>query len=118
LSGTGTVTANVRNAGLLGMGAATGILAIADDYTQLAAGQLAIRLGGTSAGTQYDQLAVSGAAKLDGTLAVSLVNGFTPASGAAFALLTYGSETGAMTISGGQSYTASYGPTGLTITSS
>jgi hypothetical protein len=119
LSGAGTVTANVQNAAALGLGADIGTLTVAGDYTQLPAGQLTIRLGGLMAGTQYDQFAVSGAAQLAGTLALTLASGFTPASGDAFIVLTYGSETGSLAIvGGGPSYTAGYGPAALVITAS
>jgi hypothetical protein len=119
LSGTGTVTANVQNAAALGLGADIGTLTVVGDYTQLPAGQLTIRLGGLMAGTQYDQLAVSGAAQLVGTLALTLASGFTPVSGDAFTVLTYGTETGSLAIVGdGPSYTAGYGPAALVITAS
>lgn len=39
---------------------------------------LKIELGGASPGSQYDQLHVIGDVTLDGTLAVSLINGFAP----------------------------------------
>ena len=116
LSGTGTVTANVQNAAMLDMGASVGILTITGSYTQLPAGQLTARLGGLSAGTQYDQLTVTGAASLDGTLALVLVSGYTPATGDTFTVLTCTSETGSFTIDGaGQPYTASYEAIGVAI---
>ena len=116
LSGTGTVTANVQNAGTAGLGTEVGTLTIAGNYTQLLAGQLTIRLGGVFAGTLYDQLIVTGAAQLGGTLTLVLAGGFTPAAGDTFNVVTYGSETGSFTISaGGQPYTASYGATELAI---
>ena len=116
LSGTGTVTANVQNAAMLEMGASVGILTITGSYTQLPTGQLTARLGGLSAGTQYDQLTVTGAASLDGTLALVLVSGYTPATGDTFTVLTCTSETGSFTIDGaGQPYTASYEATGVAI---
>jgi hypothetical protein len=119
VSGTGTVTANVQNAGVLDMGGDLGILTIAGSYTQLPTGQLTARLGGLAAGTQYDQLAVAGAASLDGTLALVLVGGFIPATGDTFTVLTCTSETGSLTIDGaGQSYTASYESTGVAIAAS
>ena len=40
---------------------------------------LEIELGGTSLGTEYDSLQIMGAAVLDGTIDVSLINGFSPA---------------------------------------
>ncbi len=43
-------------------GASPGTLTITGDYTQTSAGTLAIEIGGVTAGTQFDQLAVSGVA--------------------------------------------------------
>ena len=55
---------------------------------------LNIDIGGTTAGTAFDQLKVSGSATLDGTVAVSLINGYAPAAGTTVPFLTYGSESG------------------------
>lgn len=57
-----------------------------------------IELGGTTAGTEYDHLAISGEAALNGTVHVTLIDGFTPAAGDAFNIVTYGSWTGAPTV--------------------
>lgn len=53
-----------------------------------------IELGGTLAGGQYDQLHVTGALALGGTLTVQLINGFSPSAGQAFDILDWGSLTG------------------------
>lgn len=37
-----------------------------------------MEIGGTALGTQYDSVAVTGTARLDGTLVVQLIDGFTP----------------------------------------
>jgi len=55
---------------------------------------LKIELGGTTAGSQYDQIHVTGQLALDGTLNVSLVNGFNPQSGRSFDILDWGSLAG------------------------
>jgi hypothetical protein len=55
---------------------------------------LQIELGGTTAGTQHDKLAVSGEAALGGTLSVSLLNDYTPAPLDSFAILTAASRSG------------------------
>ena len=47
---------------------------------------LTMELGGASAGSQYDQLTITGSASLDGTLSVSLINGYVPAAGSTFRL--------------------------------
>ena len=46
------------------------------------------------AGSQYDQLAVSGTATLGGTVNVALINGFQPALGNTFQPLTFASSSG------------------------
>ena len=58
LTGTGTVFGSVVNSGIVfpGSGAGTGILSIDGNYAQTSAGFLQIELGGTTAGTEYNQL--------------------------------------------------------------
>ena len=119
LSGSGSINAPVRNAGEINPGGAgTGPLAITGNYTQLASGVLNIDLGGLTAGSQFDQLAVTGTATLDGTLNVDLIGGFTPSPGDTFQIMTYASSTGTFaTINGhGATYNPTYGSTGLTLT--
>jgi hypothetical protein len=96
LSGSGTINGSVRNAGQIDVGGAmaAGLLTINGDYTQTAAGVLNIEIGGTRPGVDYDRLAISGTATLDGTLNVSLIDPFVPASGATFQILTFGSSSG------------------------
>ncbi len=98
LTGTGTINANVVNSGQVipgGTGAA-GILTINGGYSQTATGTLVIDIGGTTAGSQYDQLAVSGTASLGGSLNVALINGFRPAVGNGFQVLSFGSHSGTL----------------------
>ncbi len=85
LKGTGTITGNVSNGGTVAPGLSPGILNVVGNYSQTAAGTLAIELSGTTVGTQYDQLNVTGTVALAGTLAVT--PGFTPAEGDTFTIL-------------------------------
>jgi hypothetical protein len=80
-------------------------------------GTLALRLGGLTPGSQFDRLVISGTATLGGTLNVNLLNGFAPAVGDMFDVLTYGSRVGEFaTIEGnGQTYAPTYGPSKLTL---
>jgi hypothetical protein len=59
---------------------------------------LKIELGGTTVGSQYDQVRVTGELALDGTLAVSLIDAgsglFAPKAGDVFDILGWGSLTG------------------------
>ena len=119
LSGAGQINAGVINGGSVipgGMGA-IGVLYIQGPYTQTTTGQLVTELSGLDT-TQYDQLLVSGPATLNGSLQIHLRNGFTPAVGNNFTVLTYQSHRGAFgTVNGnGQSYAPTYNATTLTIT--
>jgi probable HAF family extracellular repeat protein len=53
-----------------------------------------IELAGTTVGSQYDKINVTGALALDGDLRVSLLGGFAPAAGNAFDVLDWGSLGG------------------------
>ena len=90
--GDGLITANVQNAGLVSPGNSPGALHITGDYAQSNAGKLQIELAGTTPGSQYDQLLITGGATLNGVLQVSLLDGFAPASGDSFDLLTTTSD--------------------------
>lgn len=58
------------------------------------ASRLNMELGGMTPGAQYDQLLVSGALSLGGSLEVSLINGFSPIAGQSFNILDWGSLVG------------------------
>jgi hypothetical protein len=95
VEGSGTIIANVTNEGTVAPGGpgTAGLLTIMGGFSQSAAGTLAIKLGGTGTGMS-DQLAVTGAATLGGTLAVTRLGGFTPAHDDTFRVMTFGSSTG------------------------
>ena len=122
LSGLGTITGDVLNTGsnvIVGdSGATVGILTITGNYTQGSGGTLSIKIGGAMAGTQYDQLAVGGTATLDGTLNVTLIDGFTPNSGDTFQPLSSTAESGtfASLTGDGTMFTDSYATGGVTLT--
>ena len=71
---------------------ATVVLTIAGNYTQSAAGTLVEEIAGTTPGTQFDQLLVSGNVTLDGNLAIQS-GGFTPAPTDSFKIIA-GSRSG------------------------
>jgi hypothetical protein len=82
-----SITAAVNNQGTISLyPGAAGVLTINGSLTNT--GALNLELGGTTAGTLYDQLAVTGSAILGGTLNVALINGFTPTTGQSFSVLT------------------------------
>jgi hypothetical protein len=81
----------IYNEGIL---AVRGLVTIDGDYFQTANGTLDLRIGGTQAGTDYDQLVVNGLATLDGTLRINLVNGYQPQHRDRFHPLLWGSVSG------------------------
>jgi hypothetical protein len=96
VSGTGAISANVTNYGQVNPGGdgTAGILTITGSFTQTADGILSIDVGGYNAGTDFDQLNVSGALTLDGTLTINLIGGFVPSTGNAFQVLNFNSVSG------------------------
>jgi uncharacterized repeat protein (TIGR01451 family) len=84
------------NNGTFGPGFSPGRLTYEGTYDQTAStGTLNIELGGTTPGTEFDQLAVTsgnfsapGEASLGGVLNVSTLNNFVPSDGDAFVILT------------------------------
>jgi hypothetical protein len=60
------------------------------NYMQTFNGSLIIKIGGTGAGTQFDQLNITGTASLNGKLTARLIDNYSPASGTMFQFLTCG----------------------------
>jgi hypothetical protein len=96
LTGTGTVVGNLSSSGIVSPGDPTiaGLITIQGDYAQTTSGALDVGLGGTVPAQTFDQLAVTGAATLSGTLNVTRIGGFAPNLGQSFAILTFASSTG------------------------
>ncbi len=93
LSGTGIVNGNVTIAGTMMPGDAPGTFTINGDYTQTSTGTLMEQVGWLP-GSTSSLLQVNGVADLDGTLALSLLNGYDPIAGDSFVLMTFWSEDG------------------------
>ena len=85
LEGTNTLIGNVLNKATVAPGVASlpGVLTISGNYTEVGASVLEIGLGGSTSGTDFDQLSVSGTVTLADTLAASLINGFVPPNNSA-----------------------------------
>jgi hypothetical protein len=94
LTGSGTIQANVINAGTVAPGDTFGTLTIQGNFTQTPTGVLLIDIAGPN---QYGQLAVTGTATLSGTLDVSLVGGYVPDAGTAFQILSFANYSGGFT---------------------
>jgi len=71
----------------------TGILELGGNYSQSSFATLEIDLGGTQAG-EFDQLQVEGNVALSGTLDVAMIDGFEPANGQTFEIITANNVTG------------------------
>lgn len=94
MTGSGPIDGQVENRnGVVapGIGVGAGTLSIVGRFANGRDGTVNIELGGTTAGAQYDQLLIDGAATLEGTLNVSLVNlgggMFVPALGSSFSII-------------------------------
>jgi fibronectin-binding autotransporter adhesin len=116
LFGTGSITGSVQSSGTVTPGdssALTGILTDTGTYTQKSKGNLDISIGGTTAGSQFDELN-STSASLNGTLNIGLINGFVPTIGSKFKIMNFTSETGTfstvngLTINNKEHFTITY----------
>ena len=98
LTGMGTLTGNLNSSGTVAPGNSPGMINVVGNFTQGAAGVLNIEVGGTTAGTGYDRIAVTGNAVLDGTLNVLQFGGYVPAPPERFQIITTtGTSTGVFT---------------------
>ncbi len=95
LAGSGTIFGSVTNSGTLSPGTSLGQLIITSNYVQTAAGAMDVELAGTPVSGDYDRLVVSNSMTLDGTLNVTLTNGYYPAPDVVFTnVLRAASRTG------------------------
>lgn len=121
LRGSGQVTGNVTNtSGTVAPGASPGRLTVTGSYVQGPGGRLLVEIAGTTPVTQFDQLVVTGAATLAGSLEVVTDPGFGPLISDEFEILTAASRTGGFTsLSGasipGLTYQARNDPGGVTL---
>jgi hypothetical protein len=123
LSASGTITADVQNAGQLDVGGAgaAGLLVITGNFTQTASGVLNLEIGGLEPDGQYDQLQIGGVATLDGTLNIALLDDYFPNVGDGFQVLTFGSREGdfaainGLDLGGGVFFDPVYDDQGLTL---
>jgi hypothetical protein len=123
--GTNTLRSSVQSSGTITPGDSstlTGLLAITGAYTQNSTGNLNISIGGLTAGTQFGQLNVASTTTLNGTLNISLINGFVPNIGDTFDILNASSVTGTFTTANGlcinssESFTVTYNANDVVLT--
>jgi hypothetical protein len=80
------------NNGFIAPGSSPGILTINGNLDNL--GIISLELGGTTPGTEYDRLQVSGTLTLGGTLNLSRIGGFVPSLADTFHILSFGDRNG------------------------
>ena len=91
-------------------------------YTQLVAGVLNIHIGGTTPGTGFSQLNATGDVGLDGTLNLTLINGFHPNVDDTFEIMTFPSRSGqyattnGLDIGNGRTFQVNYSATNVVLT--
>ncbi|MFB3896160.1 MAG: beta strand repeat-containing protein [bacterium] len=111
-----STTIYIANSGTIKFTSSGITLANTGAFSQTATGKLSIKLGSVSS---YNQIAVTGAATLNGTLEVNLVNGYTPTIGQTFTIITRGSGSGTfsmLTSTSNLSYTVTYNTSNIQIT--
>jgi len=111
-------TTGFTNNGSLNIGS-TSTLTVGggNNFIQTSTGILSLQIGGSSPGNGYSQLVATGSANLDGTLNLSLINGFKPYNGEQFVILTSSDLNGDFsTVNGLQdgnvTFTVAYSPPG------
>lgn len=97
VTGDGVLDGAVHNGGEVSPGVdncSPAVFTVNGNYTQDPVGGLIIELGGTVPGQEHDVLAISGDSILDGTLVLSLFDGFLPQVDQQFEILTANSVSG------------------------
>ncbi len=100
LGGSGQVFGNVSVSGQLSPGLSAGRVEIQGNYTQTDSGSYHVEIGGTTAGTAYDQVIIATNAQLAGTVNVCSLNGFAPAVGDRFEIMKFASMSGSVVFTG------------------
>ena len=88
-----TTSGAFHNAGTLGVGVSSTFTA-SGDYTQSATAAVHVDIGGSPVSGQFGRIISSSSAALDGSLNVSLVNGFGPSQGQSYPILAFASHGG------------------------
>jgi hypothetical protein len=117
LTGSGVIDADVSNAGYVspGDGSGGGALTVDGDYTQSALGFFEEEIGSMD---DFGSLLDSGTTSLDGTLDITLLNGYVPDIGATFFFLNASAVNGAFAhvnglINGVEDFEVIYGGSGV-----
>ncbi len=92
-TGRGTIAGAFFNNGIVNPGASPGLIS-GTIFTNTSSATVNFELGGTNAVTNFDAVRLIGAASLDGSLKVLLVNGFTPQLSNSFEVMRFASRSG------------------------
>ncbi|HEY6170010.1 MAG TPA: hypothetical protein VI454_18370, partial [Verrucomicrobiae bacterium] len=95
LAGKGTIIGSVTNFGTITPGLSAGAINLNNNLSLRSNANLSFEIGGLIATNEYDVLNVTSFVNLAGTLSLSLINNFYPASAAAFRVSNFASATGA-----------------------
>ncbi len=115
-SGTGDVTV----LGDLAPGSSPGVSSFGGNLTLGPQAILEIEIGGTTLGSEFDMLHIADTVMLDGILDISLINGFAPAVGDSFEIITAGSVVDTFDVEnlpdlGGPLWNINYGATNVVL---
>src|SRR5439155_24413257 len=122
LSGPGVISPGLDLSGTLNLDGVIGSLSINGALVAQNTAVTHLRVGGRLAGVEHDQLQVLGNFLPAGTLRVRLANGFTPALGDTFPLITFLSRFGTFPAvdlpppAGSLAYAVGYGTTSVVMT--
>lgn len=115
MNGNTIITGTLPNSGNIAPGNSPGIITINGDYTAASSASHTMEIAGTTP-AQYDRINISGNAFLNGTLNVSLINGFVPSGVHDIIIISASSITGtfsSVTIPSG--YSLVYNTTNVTL---
>jgi hypothetical protein len=99
ITGSGMVVGDLENIeGTVAPGNSPGTLTVTGDFIQQAGGTLQLEIGGITAGTTHDVLAVGGTLSVAGALEVIFTGGYTPAAGDQFEVLDFSQLEGKFTL--------------------
>ena len=115
-SGTTLTVTNSTSSGTLAPGASPGIFSVAGNHSLVAGRTFSVEIGGTTVGTQYDQLSATGTVDIGAnvTLSTSSFGGFTPSIGQVFTIIARTGGTGTfLGLAEGASVTSNFLGSGL-----
>ena len=94
LTGWGILEADVTNAACIRPACSNGVLTLKGQCDQLIGGRMEFDLAGNDPGTNQSRLNITGAARLRGSIGVRWAEGYLPAPGTGFSVMTFASRQG------------------------